>query len=194
MRSTLPVLVAALSSLAGLAIASPARADVSAWAFAGGGALAWKQGTDKLAANGTIAIDVGAGTTPEGRFIFGGLFRIQPIIGHGTDLSVLARFCNHAFQAGDFGVALDAGAYARFWGTKSAGFAGGVTVGLPLGFSLAFQAQAGSDNAVAFGGVAGLDLLRLTVYRQTLLKWWQNRSPMSKPPAASASAPVSLRF
>ena len=68
-----------------------------------------------------MVIDVGAGTDPRASFIFGGLFRIQPIIEHGMDLSLLARFCNRGFQAGDWGFAVDAGGFARTWGVMTAG-------------------------------------------------------------------------
>lgn len=203
MPSKLPILIAACSSLALTAVASSARADGSAWMFVGGGVLGWKQGEaatltpgndGAFGANGMMTIDVGAGTSPDARFIFGGLFRIQPIFKHGADLAILARACTHGFQAGDFGLAIDAGGYLRTWGPEiGAGFSGGVSLGLPLGFTISAQAQVGSNNALAFGGVAGIDLLRLTVYRKALLKWWQNPSPAWTHQKTAASAPA-IRF
>lgn len=200
MPSKLPVLLAAASSLAILAASAPARADASAWMFVGAGAIGWKQGDAStltpgndgaFSTNGTMTIDVGAGTTPDARFIFGGLFRIQPIFKHGADLALLARAATHGFQAGDFGVALDAGGYLRTWGPQiGAGFAGSVSLGLPLGFTITAQVEVGSNKALSLGGVAGIDLLRLTLYRQTLLKWWQNPSPAWTPQKTAAAEPA----
>jgi hypothetical protein len=199
-RSTIPALFAVGCSLALLAEAAPARADASAWAFIGGGAIAWKQGDRStmtpfndgtFGATGTMTIEAGAGTSPDGRVIFGGLFRLQPIFKHGTDLALLARGCSHGFQAGDWGFAIDAGGYLRTWGPQiGAGFAGGVSLGMPLGFTISLQTEIGSNNALSVGAVAGVDLLRLSVYREALLKWWQNPSPSwtrSKSAASGAS-------
>jgi hypothetical protein len=191
----LPALAAVASSLAALAIASPALADASAWVFVGGGALGWRQ-SESLSVNpaATMVVDVGAGTTPDASAIFGGLFRFQPIFPGGIDLSLLARFCTHGFQAGDWGVAVDAGGFLRPWGNLTTGFAGSVSLGMPLGFTLMLQTEAGIDHAVTFGAVAGIDLLRLTLYRQTLLNWWQNPSPAWKSAPASPSAGGSTSF
>jgi hypothetical protein len=184
---------AVLAALAATAAAPNVRADTSAWMFFGVGGLGWKPGTgggtaipNTLDANGTMTIEAGVGTSPDARFIIGGLFRIQPIFGNGTDIATLVRVCSHGFQAGDFGIAVDAGGYARFWGIESAGFAGAVNLGLPLGFTLSLQTEVGTSHAMAFGAVAGLDLLRLSVYRQTLLKWWNNPSPAWKVPQRTA--------
>jgi hypothetical protein len=170
--------LAIASAAAALGVASPALADASAWAFIGGGGLGWRQSESTgFNPNGAMIIDVGAGTSPKGRFIFGGLFRIQPIIQSGTDLSLLTRFCSHGFQVGDWGFAIDAGGFVRPWGYQSVGFSGDVSIGMPLGFQLTLLTEIGVDKAYTFGAVAGIDLLRLTVYRQTLLKWWQNPAP-----------------
>jgi hypothetical protein len=173
-------LVAALvTSLAGVAVATPARADASAWAFVGGGPFGWKQSRDtRINPTGTMIVDGGVGTTPDAPVIVGGVFRFQPVMPHaGIDLSLLIRIATHGFQAGDWGVAFDFGGFARPWGYQSIGFAGSVSLGMPLGITLMAQADYGTDKAISFGGVLGIDLLRLTVYRQTLLKWWQNPSP-----------------
>jgi hypothetical protein len=203
--SKLPRLLAVGCSLAAFAASTPARADASGWMFLGGGAFTWKQGdaaslaavaatkdTSHFGANGLLTIDVGAGTSPEGRFIFGGIFRLQPVLANGADLALLARVCSHGFQAGDWGVALDAGAYVRTWSPlKGGGFMGDLTLGAPLGFTLTLQYQVGTEKAVGFGAVAGIDLMRLSVYRRTLLNWWQNISPdwKARQSAASGAAP-----
>jgi len=194
----LPCFLAAAASLAVSAAASPARADASAWVFLGGGAMGWKQSADNgINTAGTMIIDAGVGTSPDARFIVGGLFRFQPIFPNGgIDLSVLTRFATHGFQAGDWGAALDVGGFARPWGQEAVGFSGSISVGMPLGVTLMLQTELGTAHTISFGAVAGIDLLRLTIYRQTLLNWWQNPSPAWKKTDAqpSASGLTSLRF
>ena len=175
-----------LAGLAALAVSAPARAETSAWATVSGGALAWKQAGSAYAPAATMAIDFGVGTSPDARFIIGGFARLQPVFGSGADLDFLARGASHGFQAGDWGFAIDAGTYLRFWGGQSFGFTGGASLGLPLGFTVSLQTNAGTNGALAFGGSAGLDFLRLTIYRQTLLQRWKNPSPAYK---QSASLP-----
>ncbi|MDI3282445.1 hypothetical protein [Polyangium sp. 15x6] len=171
-----------------------ARADASAWAFAGAGALAWKEGTAALAPRAAFNIDYGVGTTPDGSFIVGGLARLTPVVDEGLDLSLLARFATHGFQAGKVGVAVDVGGYQRLWGTYSRGVAGGLTLGLPLGFSIGVQGLYGTGDALAFGAFAGIDFLRLTIYRQSMLDAWPNPYPAHQTPAATASFGPSPRF
>lgn len=177
MRRLPRILIAAAVLVGSAAAASPARADASAWFFAGGGATGWKQGVTDLDIRGSLAFDVGVGTSPDGSFIFGGLFRLAPLLGMGTDMALLARGATRGFQAGDWGFAIDAGGYARTWGVSSVGFSGDVVLGAPLGLQLTVNVMVGTDDAFAVGAVAGVDLLRLTVYRQTLLDWWTNPSP-----------------
>lgn len=184
--------------LAPLAWSSSSRADTSAWIFAGGGAMNWKQGGGDFSVDSALSFDLGVGTTPDARFIFGGLVRATPLLGSGTDLALLARAATHGFQAAELGVAVDAGIYRRFWGDTSTGFTGAVTLGAPLGLSLSLQASIGTKDAVGFGAIAGLDLLRLTVYRQSLVQWWPNPYPAQQrgrgdDPAASAAPGLGIR-
>jgi hypothetical protein len=188
-----PCFLAAATSRAVLVAATPAFADASAWAFFGGGAMGWKQTANpSVQPAGTMIVDGGVGTSPEGRFIVGGVFRFQPVFKSGVDISLLTRFCNHGFQVGDWGFAVDAGAFARAWGAQAIGFSGSVSLGMPLGITLMLTTEAGTDHAVSFGAVAGVDLLRLTLYRQTLLDWWQNPSSSGKQTARAGG--LSLRF
>jgi hypothetical protein len=173
-RSPTAYLLALSGLLAPLVWSTPSRADTSAWLFAGVGALSWKQGDGDFAVDSALSLDLGVGTSPDAPFIFGGLARVTPILGSGTDLALLGRVATRGFQAAQLGVALDAGAYRRFWGEGSTGFSGALTLGAPLGFTLSLQGSVGTDSAVAFGAVVGLDVLRLTVYRQSLLQWWPN--------------------
>ena len=169
--------------------AREASADATAWAFVGGGATGWKQGADSLSVNGALSFDVGAGTSPDNAFIFGGIFRLSPILTEGVDVALLARAATHGFQGG-FGLALDAGGYARPWGEGSAGFAGALTLGAPLGLQLGLHVAVGSNDALALGVVAGVDLLRLTVFRQGLLDWWSNPSGGKQTRSATALPPT----
>lgn len=188
MRRPARALLTVAALVGATALARPAAADPSAWVFVGGGPLGWKQGENaSFATSGALSFDVGLGTTPEARFIAGGLFRMTPVLGSGTDLALLARVATHGFQAGGFGLALDAGGYERFWGATSRGFSGAVNLGVPLGFTVSLQTEVGTDKAVALGAVAGLDLLRLTVFRKSLLNWWPNPSPAQRARDAGAS-------
>lgn len=166
-----------------IAIAAPsiARADPSAWVAASGGVLVWKQKDQPFGANGTIAVDAGFGTTPDGPVIVGMLFRLQPVVKHGPDLSMMFRVATRGFQAGSFGAAFDAGMFGRLWGDTSFGFAGGASLGLPLGFTITAQAHVGINNAIGFGAVAGLDVLRLSVFRRVLTGTWPNPLPAYTP-------------
>jgi hypothetical protein len=199
----LPILVAIASYTGAIAVAAPALADSSAWVFVGTGALGWKQAENlTYTPSPTLIVDGGVGTSPNGPVIVGGLFRFQPVFGsgNGIDMSILARLCTHGFQAGDWGVAVDLGGFGRYWGYRSLGFSGSVSLGMPLGFTLMLQTEVGIDQAHSFGAVAGIDLLRLTLYRQTLLKWWQNPSPAWKnetpvaPPSPTADNGAAFHF
>lgn len=168
------------AAAAAFAYVGEARADSSAWMFMGGGTTAWKQGNLKLLPEGSLAFDVGIGTTPNAPVIVGGLFRLQPIFnssGGGADLSFMMRVASHGFQAGNFGIALDAGFYGRPWWTTSIGLTGDVTLGAPFGLQVSVGGQYGTDNAVGIMAFAGINLLRLTIYRQVALGTWANPSP-----------------
>jgi hypothetical protein len=186
--------VAAACALIPIAFASSARADASSWFFVGGGPIVWKQGATAMdyGVSAAMQIDVGVGTTPDAPFIVGGLFRLEPIFGSGADLGLLLRGATKGFQAGGFGVAVDAGGYARFWGDGSGGFQGGLTIGAPLGITLCLLGSVGSDSAKSFGVVAGIDFLRLTVYRQSMLDVWTNPLPAQQ--AGATLTASQLRF
>lgn len=160
------------------AVAGVAHADTSAWVSANGGTAVYSMDGSDVVVRGTMAFDAGVGTSPTAPFLFGGLFRLAPILPEGVDAMFLARGATGGFQTGDFGVALDLGGYIRSFGpdSPSGGFAGSLVLGAPLGFQLTLTGQVGT--AATYGGSAtlGLDLLRLTVYRQTLTDWWPNPS------------------
>jgi hypothetical protein len=179
-------------AVAGVAAsAGTARADASAWVFAGGGPMLWKQTTtdttlkslppDKLTAKGALTFDVGMGTTPNAPIIVGGVFRLMPMLGYGVDLGLLARGATRGYQAGGFGLALDLGGYWRTWGEGSVGFLGDVVLGAPLGLEMRLVGAAGKRDALALGAIFGIDLLRLTVFRKA--SYWPNPSPAQDMPS-----------
>ncbi len=167
-----------LALIAGTAVASEARADVSGWAHASGGVMGWTAGEEGvLTASPTMTIDAGMGSSPSEPFIVGGYFKVMPVFGEGVDIALMARFATRGFQTDYVGLAFDAGAYQRLWGLESTGFLGQAVLGLPLGFQLTAFGMAGSHESFGFGGTLGLDLVRLTVDRQHLLEWWPNPRP-----------------
>jgi hypothetical protein len=179
-----------------LLAARAAHAGPTPWVAVGGGALGWQQkGDADFHADGALVFEAGVGTPSRFPVIVGGLFRVTPLLSSGTgaDLAWLARLCTRGYQVGGFGLAADVGVYARTWGTASQGFAGSLSLGAPLGLSLTFHAMAGSDELLAFGGSISLDLLRLTLSRETILQWWPNPEVNTRH-STTASAPVGLRF
>jgi hypothetical protein len=188
-RSPAPHLTAAAALLALLGASSPAWADATGWASISGGA-AIKQGEVVLDDGTPVAsgddggqvapqlqFDAGVGTTPAAPFIFGGLFRISPTLGQRTDFAVMARAATHGFQTGPIGLALEAGGYARADDEASVGFVGGAVLGGPLGVQLTVLAHVGTTDEYGGAALLGLDLLRLTIYREDLLDYWPNPFP-----------------
>lgn len=165
----------AAAALSGLFLwSSAASADISSWIAAGAGPAGLKLSDADWDVHPALQFDVGVGTTPDAPFIVGGFYRLTPIIGLGTDMGVLLRGATSGFQAGGFGLAVDAGGYARLWGTQSYGFTGGLTVGAPFGVTVSLTYSRGTAEAQAFSGIAAIDVLRLTVYRKSLLDVWPN--------------------
>lgn len=197
MRSLLRPAMTAAALAATLLASRAVRAEPSAWVGLGGGVLAWQDANNnRYQIDPTLRFEAGIGMPDRFPVIAGGLFRITPLLtsGTGADMAWLARLCTRGYQVGGFGVALDLGAYARIWGvTPSQGFAGSVSLGAPLGLTLSFNMQAGSNDLLAFGGTFSIDILRLTLYRKTLLNWWPNPevNTHEKP---SASLPFLPRF
>jgi hypothetical protein len=177
-RRTPALTLAGLAACSALLVAGQARADAATWFHTGAGAVAFKHGADsdvKLAPS--LAFDLGVGTTTRADYIFGGYFRVLPMIGEGADLALMARFANQDFQQGWFGFAFDAGAYQRFWGDKSTGFMGQAVLGGPFGLQLAALGSVGSHSSWSVGGTLGIDLVRLVVDRQHHTDWWPNPRP-----------------
>jgi len=151
-----------------------ARADVSSWFYAGGGATQLKGETLPTVRPGTLQLELGMGSPPDGVLIVGGLFKMMTFFSEGTDLALTTRFASGGFVRGGFGIALDAGGYQRWWGRSSTGFLGAVVLGAPLGLQLTAMTEQGTENVHSYGGTIGIDFLRLTVYRTTLRDFWPN--------------------
>jgi hypothetical protein len=118
--------------------------------------------------------------------IFGGLFRISPIVNEATDIAWLLRGATRGFQVGDFGVALDAGGYIRAhpFDDLTGGFMGDLVLGLPLGFQITATAQVSNVEGWGISATAGIDFLRLTLFRESLDQYWPNPSPKVAGPLA----------
>ena len=181
---------------ASFALPAAAWADASAWAYAGGGALLLKEGTQALTPRAAMSFEYGMGTNPDGKFIIGGLFRLTPVIDLGPDMAICIRAATHGFQASKFGAAIDVGYFQRLWGSYSSGVTGTFTIGFPLGFSLSLHGIYATNETVGFGAMVGIDFLRLTIYRQVLLDTWPNPSPAHQIPPAEARwvRPLAARF
>jgi hypothetical protein len=173
-------ILAVVAGLAAASLSSEARAEASAWASVSGGATGLKFGDTDFHFRGSLQFDAGVGTSPANVFIVGMIFRVSPIIEEGTDLSLAVRGATRGFQVGDWGFAVDAGPYLRTFGPDplpTVGFMGGVVLGGPLGTQISILGHYGMDQAAGVSASFGIDLLRLTVYRQSIQNWWPN--PMS---------------
>ena len=220
MRIPLRAAIVTSALTGGLLAPSLVHAEPSAWVAVGGGVLGWRvPHLDKEAVaadldtntpatpavyspghtiriDPTMRFEVGVGIPDRFPVLVGGVFRVTPLLASnsGADMSWLVRLCTRGFQVGGFGLAVDAGVYARTWGITSQGFEGSLTLGAPLGFALSFNVMAGSNTLLGGGAVASIDLLRLTLYRKTFLNWWPNPEVDTHQPPASAFAPTSLRL
>mgnify|MGYP001274401318 CR=1 FL=1 len=165
--------------------AASARAETSAWLAASGGTSILTVNESEVKVRGSMAFDVGVGSSPDADLLFGGFVRVAPIFSEGTDMAFLARGATQGFQSGYFGVAIDLGGYLRLFdpADPQGGFLGEVVLGGPLGLQLTLAGHAGTMKSYGGAALLGLDLLRLTVYRQHLTEWWTN--PLS--PSARAS-------
>jgi hypothetical protein len=175
----------ALSLLLG---AKPAHADVSSWAFVGGGASRLEQNTLSARTVSSMRLQIGMGSDPSHPFIVGGLFSLEPHFGYGSDLALSVRTATRGYVNGQFGLALDLGGYERFWGEQgSAGGTGTLWLGAPWGISLGAGASVGTHDARGFSAILGIDLARLTVYRNAGTSWFMNPFPAYRPASPEAA-------
>jgi hypothetical protein len=161
--------------------APSAWADVSSWLFVGGGPSWISQQKSAYELRGSMQVDLGVGSPTSNPVVIGMLARATPYFGRGTDLSLAARMATRGFAVGDWGFALDAGGYERWWGAGSVGGLASLSVGAPYGFTLAMNTSFGTNDNRTFGVMLGIDVLRLTVYRLGGESFWYNPRPAWRP-------------
>jgi hypothetical protein len=174
-------LASVLGTLAALVATGHARADVSSWVYVGGGMSSLKQRNLELKVDPTLAIETGVGTAPRHPLVVGGMFKLQAQFGTGADLGLSLRLATRSFVTGNFGLALDAGPYQRFWGEGSTGGQASLVLGAPWGITLSVGGGMGSNQARQFGATLGVDFARLTVYRLAGENWFPNPHPAWRP-------------
>ena len=159
-----------------------ARADVSSWLFMGGGVSQVGKFSGEGVRAPTLRLATGMGTDPAKPFVIGGLARLDTLFGRGSDLSAALRLANYGFVNGNWGVAIDFGGLARFWGPVDV-YGGTATViaGGPWGLELELGGLLGTHDTQGFSAILGIDLARLTVYRQSGNSWWKNTFPAVRP-------------
>jgi hypothetical protein len=163
-----------------------ARADVSSWLAIGGGyGMQHNHDTGAGDTAGAISYSMGVGSSPLSPLVVGLLFRGTTMVGLGTDVGAAIRASTGGFARGGWGLALDAGALWRSWGSGSDGnwpLQGVLTLGAPWGLQLAVAGQVwsldGGNPAQGVFVALEIDLLRLTLMRQgTGEQWWPNPNP-----------------
>lgn len=147
-------------------VAAPrlAHADVSSWLFAGGGIASLEQ-RQARAEHGALRLQLGMGSSPDAPIVIGGVAHTLSFFGQGTDLALSARAATGGFVRGDWGFALDAGGYQRWWGLGSSGVLGSLSLGAPFGLQAVLDFEMGTNETRTYAAFVGIDLLRLTVYR-----------------------------
>lgn len=153
-----------------------AHADVSSWAYVGGGAgnLSFGSPGQDTVTPAALQVDAGFGIAPTNPLVVGFAAKTLTFFEHGTDLGLALRLTTPGYSLGDWGLALDLGATQRFWGQTTTLASTSLSFGLPWGLNLA--ATAGSD----FGDnrsvvlTVGIDWARLTVHRTAGSDWWRN--------------------
>lgn len=176
-RLLLPSIAATIAAGAALAFPAVANAEPSAWVSVNGGAAGLQQTGGDFHFRGMMSFDAGIGSSPLNKFIVGAIFRVTPMIEEGTDLSLSLRGATRGFQVGDWGIAVDVGPYLRTWGVGSVpnvGFVGGVVAGGPVGLQLSVFGHYGMEESAGVNFTFGIDLLRLTVFRESFLDYWPN--------------------
>lgn len=173
--------LAALAALTALVATRPARADVASWVYVGGGGTSFRQRDITSRFDPTLSIETGMGSSPAHAVSVGGMFKINALLGDGADLGLSLRVATQGFVTGRFGLALDAGPYARFWGPGSTGGQAALVLGAPWGITLSLGGGVGSHEARQFGATLGIDFARLTVYRLSGENWFQNPRPAYRP-------------
>lgn len=151
-------------------MSSAAHADVSSWLYTGLGPGFLDRGDERPL---VLELETGLGTPPAA-FVVGGVFRTQTFFQHGTDLALLLRGATRGYVQGGWGLALDVGAYQRFWGVESTGGTAALGLGAPWGVTLRVSGGVGSNDERFAALTLGFDFTRLTVYRTHGTNWFLN--------------------
>jgi hypothetical protein len=165
--------------LATASFSSSVRADAASWFSVAGGLGSFSEGGQRLFP-GALQFELGMGTSPANAVVVGGVAKTLSYFGNGTDVAFTLRFASGGFARGGFGFAIDTGAYQRWWGEDSTGFLGALVLGGPLGLQLTALTEQGTSDVQAYAATFGIDLLRLTVYRDSAGGYWPNplRAPI----------------
>lgn len=178
-----PCIVGFVAALLGTALSGTAHADVSSWLFAGSGPSAIDRTAQTRDVRAAMQLDAGLGLPPSYDVIPGLLFRMNTRFGEGSDVALLIRTATGGYARGNWGFAVDLGAYERWWGDAPApGLAGTLSLGAPWGITVNLDYQQDSSTVRTYAAVVGLDFARFTIYRSTGLGWWSN--PYPAPPAS----------
>lgn len=164
-------------------VPSTAHADVSSWLSLGAGMSQLRHVGFDRDLKPSLRMGFGMGTDPSHSFVVGGLLRTDTLFGSGTDLSLSMRLATHGFANGKWGVAVDAGPLARYWGHTEYGATTAVVVGAPWGLELGLQAALGREALRTYGAFLAIDLARLTVYRRSGSSYWKNSFPAYRTPS-----------
>ena len=148
-----------------------ARADVSSWFYTGFGP--GFLGGESARSRAVLELETGLGSPPAA-FVVGGVFRTQTFFKEGTDLALLLRGATRGYVQGGFGLALDVGAFQRFWGVSSTGPTATLGFGGPWGVTLRASGGVGTHGERFAVATLGFDFARLTVYRTHGTNWFMN--------------------
>jgi hypothetical protein len=163
--------LAALLALSALVVPRAARADVASWMYAGVGPGFLENSGERRP--WSLQIDSGFGSHPS-TVVVGGLFRLHTYFEQGSDLALLVRGASRGFVQGEWGFALDAGGYQRFWGEGSSGGLASLALGGLWGVTLSGSAGMGTNDHRFMSLTLGIDFARLTVHRLSGTNWFPN--------------------
>jgi len=174
--------LAFLSVLAALwGTARTSHAQATSWLYVGGGSARVEHSKSETLP--LVQVDAGLGTSSDAWLVWGGLFRVQGLVGGGVDVGLASRFVSSGFARGGLGGGVDLGVTQRWWGRASTGMSGSVVLGAPWGLTLSVGGTLSQHGEKALFASLGLDLARLTVHRHVGLEWMPNpmRSPAPEP-------------
>jgi hypothetical protein len=179
MRKRSPLSCLVLSSSL-LLVAGTARADVSSWLFAGGGAGLRDQSGQRATA-AALELDTGIGSSPAAPLAVGGLLKLNTRFGQGSDFGLYLRTATGGYVRGGWGAAIDLGTLSRWEQGVHPGYGGAVSLGAPWGVTLDLNAARDNKERNAFVAVVGIDFARFSVYRATGTSWFPNPFPSPRP-------------